>query len=117
MMKSKQVACILFAIFISNAAFAEPVGTWDLISPSPMGDMPEVLVLRVDGSGSLENQMGKAEFMAAKIDGNNFEFTVTVNSPMGEMQLQYSGDVDGDKLNGTLETPMGPAPFSGSRSK
>jgi hypothetical protein len=59
--------------------------------------------------------MGKSEFEDATFDGDAFNFDMTVNSPMGQMEMSYDGTVDGDKVSGHITNPMGGSDFSGAR--
>lgn len=105
------VMCTVFG----GLAFAGPEGVYAIKQQTPMGEMDSTLVLNADGTGYVEGMMGKTEFTGAKIDGNSFEFTMTANSPMGEMEMTFKGAVDGDNISGSSAGPMGESPFTGTR--
>jgi hypothetical protein len=50
-----------------------------------------------------------------RADGNSFEFTEKMDSPMGSMEFFFKGEVDGDKIKGTFKSSMGTTPFEGTR--
>ena len=47
-----------------------------------------------------DNEM-KADVTNGKIDGNKFSFTVTMQTPNGDMKQTYEGAVDGSTIKGT----------------
>ena len=92
-----------------------PAGVYLIKQSTPMGEMESTLAINADGTGYIEGMMGRMEFSGAKIDGNNFDIAMTVDSPMGEMEISFKGTVDGDNISGTSGTPMGETPFTGQR--
>ena len=40
-----------------------------------------------------------------------------MRTPMGMIDLTYSGTVAGDSVSGTVATPMGERPFAGERKE
>lgn len=114
-MKIKLATVIFTGILFSSQLAANPYGVYDIKARTAMGDMESVLTLNEDGSGSVVNMMGQNEFAKANIDGNSFNFTMMVKSPMGEIEMHYQGTVDGDSITGNMNGPMGGARFTGSR--
>ena len=110
----KSVAIILL-VFSSFSTFADVPGSYDISSESPMGVMKSVLIINNDGTGSLDGMMGKIEFNGASINDDSFDFTVTAETPMGDMDMTYTGVVNGDEISGEIENLMGGNPFSGKR--
>jgi len=92
-----------------------PAGVYLIKQTTPMGEMESTLAINADGTGYIEGMMGKMEFSGAKIDGNNFDITMDMESPMGEMEISLEGTVDGDNISGTTGTPMGELEFTGQR--
>gem|GEM_PF-996516 len=110
----KSVAVVLL-VFMSFSTNADVPGTYDISSESPMGVMKSVLIINKDGTGSLDGMMGKIEFSEATISDESFDFTVTAETPMGHMDMTYTGVVNGDDISGEIENLMGGNPFSGNR--
>jgi len=80
-----------------------------------MGLMEPIITINNDVTGAVDGMMGRSEFSDAMIDGNEFAFETTVNSPMGPLDMSYEDGVDGDKVTGNIANPMGGSAFSGSR--
>ena len=56
------------------------------------------------------------EIQNGKIDGNKFSFTIVMQTPNGEMKMNYNGAVEGDTIKGTSEREGGQArPFEAKR--
>lgn len=106
-------AAVIGIILTSLSVNAEVSGTYDISSESPMGVMESVLIINKDGTGSLDSMMGKIEFDEANISGNQFDFSVTAETPMGDMDMSYTGVVDGNAVSGEIENLMGGNSFSG----
>lgn len=114
-MKLINYAAVIGILFTPVLVNAEVPGAYNISSESPMGIMKSVLVINEDGTGSLDGMMGKIEFTEANIDGSRFDFSVTTQSPMGDMDMTYSGIVEGDEISGEIENLMGGNSFSGKR--
>ena len=50
------------------------------------------------------------------VEGASFSFTVTMSMRGNSITQEFSGSVDGDEMSGTITTPRGERPFSGTRS-
>lgn len=110
------LSIVLFPVALfAGQVIAGVDGIYEITSKTPIGTMESILTINADGSGSVKSTMGKSEFSDAYIDGNNFEFDMTVNSPIGEMQMSFEGSVDGDSVSGNISNPMGGSEFSGFR--
>lgn len=94
-------------------------GKWNVTMNTPMGARPGTLELSAAGSvlsGSYGGPQGSVPFSDGKVDGNEVEWSVTVPSPMGQMNLAFKGAVDGDSISGTVQLgTFGQATFSGTR--
>ena len=103
---------------IGIAAQAEVAGSWALTSEGMRGTNHSVLTIeRTDEGyrGNLEGQRGSRELPAITVDGDSFSFELTMQTRMGDIDLSYAGTVTGDTVSGTIATPMGERPFSGTR--
>lgn len=94
-------------------------GSYKIVSESQMGKTEAVLHFRTDGNvltGTNEVMGQVLQIQNGKVDGNNFEFTEVMESPMGKTDFFFKGTVDGDKISGVIETSMGPpTSFTGTR--
>ena len=95
-------------------------GTYNIVSHTPIGDQASKVTLKTDGtalSGQSEDPMsGVTAFTGGTVNGNEFSFSMSPKTPMGELKLDLKGTVDGDKISGTAVSMFGPAPFDGSRA-
>ena len=67
-------------------------------------------------SGTLTGPHGRAmEIETIEVTGSNFTFESEISTRMGDFTLTYSGSLDGDAIEGSIETPMGDVPFTGKR--
>jgi len=63
-----------------------------------------------------DNEPPAVDIKDGKIDGSKFSFTTTMQTPNGDMKMNYSGTVEGDTLKGTAEREGGQArPFEAKR--
>ena len=92
------------------------IGKWNLTINSPMGQQTSVLELNADGTGVTSSQLGSAQITGAKIDGNSASYNITIDAMGQKMELACTAKADGDKLTGDISTPMGGAPFTGTRA-
>jgi len=93
-------------------------GTWNLTLKSPLGDQAAQLDLHdLDGSvqGTLTGKGDPAALQGLAVDGANLAFSADADTPVGRMNLAFTGAVTGDTLAGTYSTPFGAFEFSGSR--
>ena len=93
-------------------------GTWNLTLKSPLGDQAARLDLHeLDGSmqGTLTGKGDPAALQGLNVDGGNLAFSADADTPVGRLNLAFTGAVTGDTLAGTYSTPFGAFDFSGSR--
>ena len=95
-------------------------GTWKLTVNTPMGPQQSTLSILASGEGLTGTQSapdgGSAPISEGKVSGNKINWKASISKPM-PMTLEFSGDVEGDKLSGTVKLGMfGTASFSGSRA-
>lgn len=93
-------------------------GIYSIPVETPAGRVDITLVLKVKGkivSGCTRAFSAEAPFNGGSVDGNDFRFTVSEITPMGPIDLDYVGTVDGDKISGQVNTPLGPKYFTGVR--
>jgi len=97
-------------------------GKWKLIVKTFMGDMRSLHELKVKGTKVTgividigTGNKGKVE--DGKLDGDSFSYSVTVNTPVGEMTNHLTGSVnaEGNMISGKSKNAMGEFEFSASR--
>jgi len=98
---------------------AKVAGSWDLSSPGRDGNvMTQTLTLQQDGAkltGTVKGQRGEAP-VTGTISGNNISFSVTRNTPNGDMKIDYTGTVNGDAMKGTFTVMGNSRDWSAKRS-
>jgi hypothetical protein len=94
-------------------------GNWNLTMQSPMGPRPVTAEFTSSGGtigGNFTGAQGAAP-VTGTIDGNNVNFAATVQGPMGQMELKFSGTLDGDSMSGTVAFgAFGSGTFTGSKA-
>lgn len=103
----------------ANAADnANVAGTWNLAVEMPNGTGTPSVIFKQDGgnlTGTYKGRRGDSD-LKGTISGNDIKWTVTLKTPNGELNIEYSGTVDGDTMKGTVSSPMGEANFTGKRA-
>jgi hypothetical protein len=60
--------------------------------------------------------MGEQVFENGSVTGDDFAFSIKINGPTGEMQLNFKGTVSGDDVSGEVQLgTFGTSSFKGSR--
>ena len=94
-------------------------GTWKISIETPMGTRDSTLVLKAEGGalkGTQSEGSASTEIAEGKVNGNQLSWKVSIADPM-PMDLDFSAEVDGDKISGQAATAMfGSFPFTGSRA-
>jgi hypothetical protein len=94
-------------------------GSWTLEVSTPRGiQHPTLEVTAANGSyrGMYTGRRGALPIEEIQVQGNQFSFPLTVTMPMGEMDLQYSGQFNGDSMQGEIGNPRGSIGFTGKRN-
>jgi hypothetical protein len=93
-------------------------GKWEITINSPMGAQKAALELKSDGatvSGTQTAQGNTQPLANGKSEGNRLTWSANITSPM-PMTLEFTGDIDGDKISGSVKAgAFGSFPFSGAR--
>ncbi len=94
-------------------------GNWNLTMQSPMGARDVKAELTSSGNaigGNFTGAQGAAP-VTGTIDGNAVKFSATVPGPMGQLELTFSGSLDGDAMSGTVQFgAFGSGSFSGKKA-
>ncbi len=95
-------------------------GTYKVDINTPMGTQSATLTLKADGdslSGTSASSQGTQDFDGGTVDDDDFAFSMNLSGPMGQIQLDFKGTVDGDDISGNVQLgSFGSASFRGSRS-
>lgn len=66
-------------------------------------------------TGNLTTQLGTAPIRNGRLTGNRFSFDATVAYGGANIDIQVSGTVTGNRIEGSIDSPQGAVPFSGTR--
>lgn len=94
-------------------------GTWNLTLNSPLGDQAARLdVHEADGAlqGTLTGKGDPSPLQRVSVEGATVSFAADADTPVGRLNLAFTGTVDGDKISGKYQTPFGGFDFSGTRA-
>jgi hypothetical protein len=95
-------------------------GTYDINLETPMGNRPGKLTLKTDGgslSGTFAAEEGENTFTGGTVSGEEIAFSVQVSTPMGQINLNFTGAVSGDAISGQVQAgQFGSFPFKGTRA-
>jgi hypothetical protein len=93
-------------------------GTWNLAMQTPIGERKVTLTLQVAGAaltGKMTAEDGSAvEIYEGKVAGNAASWKANIKNPM-PLTLEFAGDVDSDRISGTVSAAVGSWPFTGTR--
>ena len=97
---------------------ADALGKWDLYLPTPDG--VDRVIAEFSGepgsyTGIMEGKKGRVELKNVKLDGDSFSFEHDIEKLFMTMTVNFSGSVEGDRIEGEVETPMGMKAFKGVR--
>ena len=108
----------LVMLISTLAAWADPIGTWEISMDGPGGTMVNYLTIRKEGDthfASMASSQGEAEIGEIQVDGDHIEFEFSREMGARTMTMSYQCDVDGDTLTGEVTTMRGTLPFTGTR--
>ena len=103
-----------------HAASSGLVGTWALEVSAMRGIQYLTLeVIEEAGGygGVVTGRRGPVIIEAIQVKGRAFSFRQKVTSPMGQIELHYTGQIDTDRMQGEMQTPRGVIMFTGNRTQ
>jgi len=103
-----------------HAASSGLVGTWALEVSAMRGIQYLTLeVIEEAGGygGVVTGRRGPVIIDAIQVKGRAFSFRQKVTSPMGQIELYYTGQIDTDRMQGEMQTPRGVIMFTGNRTQ
>jgi imidazolonepropionase-like amidohydrolase len=102
------------------AAAANLSGTWAITSTFQGQQINSTLTLEQQGdrlTGRIANDhFGTSDISDGSASGDGFRFSTTINFGGDSISLSFDGIVSGNHIGGTITTPGGPVPFSGTRT-
>ena len=111
-------AFLLAAALTVGAQSTNVSGNWKLTFETPNGHFNPSVVLKQDGeklTGTYKGRYGESPIKGA-IKGKGIKFTTKVSSQGQELQLEYSGTVEGRTMKGKVKLGnQGEADFSGKK--
>jgi len=93
-------------------------GAWKVTVSGPMGEMEMTMELEQEGSavrGAISSSYGRWEIRDGAISGQELSFTLSVTIMGQSMDVAFSGRVEKDLIEGTLQVPGGAADFKATR--
>ena len=94
-------------------------GTWNIAIETPMGTRHTTLVLKNEGGalkGTQSEGSAQTDINEGTVSGNQLSWKVSISDPI-PMDLDFTAEVDGDKISGKAATAMfGSFPFTGERT-
>jgi len=86
---------------------AAVAGKWELSMTGPGGNTTNItLTLEQEGTeltGTLSGPRGNENSVTGTVQGNTIRFSMKQQTPRGEMEMVYSGQVDGETMKGQLQ--------------
>ena len=93
-------------------------GNWTLTINSPAGTMNSPLNIQVDKenvTGEIGSPSGNVAITNGKLNGNELSFTYSINFHGQQMTISTKGKIEGNSINGSMETMGTSFDFSGVR--
>ena len=94
-------------------------GKYELELQTTMGPAAIGLTLETEGdslSGTIDGHFGDQSFTYGTVQGNKLAWNITLQSPVGEMNLAVTATVDGDSIEGQVQLgSFRPSLFKGKR--
>ena len=67
-------------------------------------------------TGSVQTQLGTSPIKDGKVTADGFSFAATVEFGGAQIEILVKGTVTGNEIKGTMDSPQGSFPFSGTRN-
>ena len=106
---------------VASAQDAKVAGKWESTFTTPQGDTrTATFTFKQDGNkltGTISGGMGGETPLEGTVKGKEVKFTVTRQTPNGEMKSEYTATVEGDTMKGSVESPRGKRDWSATKAK
>ena len=100
-----------------KAVVPDIVGTWNLLLETPMGNQePTFTVTQTETglAGMFASPQGELEVPTVTDTDGQITFDMNIEAAGQEMELKFTGTVEGDSLKGSFSSPFGDMPVSGT---
>ncbi|MEO8573337.1 MAG: amidohydrolase family protein [Pyrinomonadaceae bacterium] len=101
------------------ATFAQVGGNYAITIEVPGQQLTGTLALTQQAAvltGSLQTQLGTSPLKDGKVTAEGFSFSATVEFGGSQIEINVKGTVTGNQVSGTIDSPQGTVPFSGTRN-
>ena len=121
-----RIAVALLAFVVTAAVpaaqdTADLNGTWILQVDTAAGSGTPTFTFKQTGDaleGTYEGTFGKSDKVKGKVTGNKATWSFTADAQGTELNMEYTGTVDGDTMKGTVSLgAVGEGTFTGKRKK
>jgi hypothetical protein len=106
------------AISVASAQSKTVTGTWKLTIESQNGTSNPTVTFKQEGeelTGTYNGRLGEAP-LKGTIKGNDIKWTIKVNAQGNELQIDYTGTLDGDTMKGKAKFgDFGEGTFTGKK--
>lgn len=96
----------------TNAAAAAT--SYAITQNTAAGELDSVLTVNADGTGTISSALGDIPFSGATIANGTIVFDVVTSTAEGDVALNYMGVIDGDTIQGVINSAAGTSDFSGT---
>ncbi len=94
-------------------------GNYSITIQIPGQPLTGTLALTQQGetlSGTLQTQLGTTPIKDGKATAEGFSFAATVEFGGSQIDIFVKGAISGSTISGTIDSPQGPVPFTGTRN-
>jgi hypothetical protein len=102
-----------------TSAVGALTGTWSITTNAGPRAIPGTLTLQQQGErliGSIETPFGTGDIANGSATGNGFRISTMINIEGQSTDITFEGTVSGNQMSGTVTSPQGSFPFSGTRN-
>jgi len=100
-------------------AFANVGGNFAIVIEVPGQTISGTLALTQQAAiltGTMQTQLGTSQIKDGKVSAEGFTFSSTVEYGGSTIEIIVKGTVTGNQISGTIDSPQGTIPFSGTRN-
>jgi imidazolonepropionase-like amidohydrolase len=94
-------------------------GNYNITIDIPGQPMTGTLALTQQGavlSGSMQTQLGTSQIKDGKVTAEGFSFSASVDFGGSTIEIVVKGTVTGNQISGTIDSPQGAIPYSGTKN-
>lgn len=113
------MALVLGTALSAAQKAANVAGKWEMTSEGRQGPTTATMTIEQNGDkikGTLQGPR-RENPLEGTVKGNDISFTVKIETPRGEMVMEYTGKVEGDTMKGVRKTPRGETEWTAKRVK